>query len=163
MANWLLIPRYGVQGAAWANTIAYATLSGVTIGFSQHLYPIHYEWSRLLRIAAAGIASYVLATVAIPTMRHPLAGLLLRGPTVIAAYGIVLAVTGFFHEGETQVLEDLRRRIVQWRRVPAPSEPTAQVEMAGEIVAAQSESVTESFEPAGEYSAVSEDSRDVRR
>jgi O-antigen/teichoic acid export membrane protein len=164
MANWLLIPRYGVMGAAWANTIAYATLSGVTIGFSQHLYPIHYEWSRLLRIAAAGIASYVVASVAIPTMRHPLVGLLLRGPTVIVVYGVVLIVTGFFHEGETQVLEDLRRRIVQWRRVRAPTEPTTQVEMAGEIVAAPSDAVSESLEAAGEYSeAVSEDSRDVRR
>jgi O-antigen/teichoic acid export membrane protein len=164
MANWLLIPRYGVQGAAWANTIAYATLSGVTVGFSQHLYPIRYEWSRLLRIASAGIASYVVASVAVPTMRHPLAGLLMRGPTVIVVYGIVLAVTGFFHEGEMQVLDDLRRRIVQGRRVPAPAEAVAQVEMAGEIVAAPSDSVSESLESAAEYSkAVSEDSRESRR
>jgi len=54
LANALLIPRFGMLGAAWANTLSYATLATVTVAFSWYVYPIRYEWSRLLRIAVAG-------------------------------------------------------------------------------------------------------------
>jgi O-antigen/teichoic acid export membrane protein len=143
LANWLLIPRYGVQGAAWANTIAYATLAAVTVGFSQHLYPIRYEWSRLLRVAAAGVAAYVVAAITVPPTLHPFVALLLRGPIVIVMYVLVLFATDFFHAGEIRGLQDIWRRAMKGRIPPAPEPAPAQVEMAGEIV-------------------ISEDSRDPR-
>ena len=70
VANLLLIPRFGYLGAAWANAVAYGTLATLTIGFSQRVYPISYEWSRLARIVAAGGLAF-LAGSQLPVERWP--------------------------------------------------------------------------------------------
>jgi O-antigen/teichoic acid export membrane protein len=134
-ANVLLIPRYGLLGAAWANTIAYGTLAVVTVGASWHLYPIRYEWSRLLRIATAAGSGYLAASWAVPMSASPLAGLFLRAVATVSGYLFVLYLTGFFHAGELRVLRDLRRRAWQRKTIRTPDLDPSQVEMAGEIVA----------------------------
>ena len=53
-ANVLLIPHFGVLGAAWANMISYGVLAAVATWFSQRFYPISYEWGRLARIVVGG-------------------------------------------------------------------------------------------------------------
>jgi O-antigen/teichoic acid export membrane protein len=133
LANALLIPRYGMLGAAWANAIAYATLAAVTIGFSWRLYPIPYEWSRLLRIAAAAGMAYWVASRLLPSSMPPVIGILARGSATVGVYAAALFLTGFFHAGEIKALKDIRRRAVK-RQAP-PVTDTDQVEMAGEIVA----------------------------
>jgi O-antigen/teichoic acid export membrane protein len=134
-ANAFLIPLYGSIGAAWANAIAYGALALVTVGFSLHYYPISYEWSRLLRIAAAGLAGCVLARWLVPASVPAIAGLLLRVMLTVAVYGLGLFMTGFFHPGELRVLRTVRARLLdRKRRIPQPD--SSQVEMAGEIVAA---------------------------
>jgi len=134
MANAMLIPRYGALGAAWANAIAYGTLAAVTIAFSWRLYPIPYEWARLLRVAIAGGAAFAASEAVVPDAAPPLVGFFLRGGIAGAVYLAVLALTGFFHPGELRVLEDIRRRVVT-RGAPVIPEPEpGQVEMAGEIV-----------------------------
>jgi O-antigen/teichoic acid export membrane protein len=135
-ANALLIPMYGSVGAAWANAIAYGVLALVTVAFSLHYYPISYEWGRLLRIAAAGLAGAVLARWLVPVSVPAIAGLLLRGVVSVAAYGSVLLLTGFFHSGELRMLSAVRARLLDRRRGPIPPPNPSQVEMAGEIVAA---------------------------
>jgi hypothetical protein len=123
------------MGAAWANTIAYATLAIITVGFSWRLYPIPYEWSRLLRIALAGVVAYVAATRIVPPSTPPLIGLFLRAAVTLAAYAAILFVAGFFHAGELRVLRDVRRRALLRKPVRTPEPLPNQVEMAGEIVA----------------------------
>lgn len=138
LANAILIPRFGALGAAWANAISYATLAGVTIGFSWRLYPIHYEWSRLLRVGVAGVLAYASGSYVV-TPESPAAALIVRGLAVLAAYLGTLALTGFFHPGELRVLREIRQRALarQGRRVAEPE--AIQSEMAGEIVAAAPE------------------------
>lgn len=46
--NWLLIPHYGVTGAAWGTVIAYAFLSSAFLFFTQRYYPLPISWGRLL-------------------------------------------------------------------------------------------------------------------
>ncbi len=138
-ANAWLIPRYGLLGAAWANTLAYATLAAVTVGFSWRLYPISYEWSRLLRVALAGGVAYVVTSRVVPQSTPPLTGLVLRAALVVAIYLLALLVTRFFHAGELRVLADIRRRVLPSSRVRTPEPDANQVEMAGEIVATVAE------------------------
>lgn len=165
VANVLLIPRYGLLGAAWANVSAYATLAVATSAFSWRLYPIPYEWSRLLRIAIAGGLSYAAARWVVPRSLSPLPSLLLHGAAAVAAYLLVLFVTGFIHAGERQFLQDLRRRVLA--RTPPAAAPmsSTEVEMAGDIVSAAPEIDTGPFEarPAGGAPDVSVDSRNPRR
>ena len=127
--NFLLIPRYGIVGAAWANGAAYALQAGIAFGMSQQFYPIRYEGGRIARAAAAAGAGY-FAAIALPRMA-PVAGCLVRGTTVVATMAALLWISGFFKAEELRGLNALRRRIGGRPPVTAPPETT---EMAGEIV-----------------------------
>ena len=138
-ANGVLISRYGLMGAAWANALAYATLALVTVVFSQRVYPIAYEWSRLIRIVVAGVVGYAAARAVAPEPSNAVIGLLVHGTVAAAGYAAVLFVTGFFHAGEIRMLREVRARVLSRAR-PAAREPEpTDVEMAGEIVAAAPE------------------------
>jgi O-antigen/teichoic acid export membrane protein len=165
LANALLIPRFGIMGAAWANVLSYAVLALVTCAFSWYVFPIRYEWGRLARIAIAGAAGYGAAVhIASPAL-GPVAWILLAGASTVAVYGLVLATTGFFHAGELRVLRDIRARAVPRKAVPGPASDPTQVEMAGEIVATAPElpSATSTIAAAEDERAVSPDSRSPRR
>lgn len=164
LANLILIPRYGILGAAWANTCSYATLALVTVGFSWRVYPIPYEWSRLFRICLAGASGYAVAILSVPSALPALAGIAVSGAVMLAVYGLVLYVSGFFHAGELKHLYELRRRMLKRKAVATPDPAAAQAEMAGEIVATTAEPLSDpgAYEAPGEP-AVSPDSRSPRR
>ena len=108
----VLMPVAGVTGAAVALLLAYATQAGVAFAFAQRLYPIPYEWGRLLRVLAAGVAAAVAARL-LPDM-PPVAGLVARGATVATVFVALLGVTGFLRPTERGFLHE------QWaRRRPA--------------------------------------------
>lgn len=130
-ANLVLIPRYGVMGAAWANTLAYAVLAVVSMAFSQRVYPLRYDWRRLSLVAAAGLGSWSVAALGVPGLRSPLLGLLLRGGTVVAVFPAILYVAGFFSPAELRVLRDV---VGRRQAASAPPPQTDTVESAGEIV-----------------------------
>ncbi len=50
--NLLLIPIWGAMGAATATCLAFAVMTTVTYVISRRLYPVPYEWGRLLRVIA---------------------------------------------------------------------------------------------------------------
>jgi O-antigen/teichoic acid export membrane protein len=54
--NLVLIPRYGMMGAAAATLVAYTVLTAATHWSSQRFYPIDYDWGRVLLIALAATA-----------------------------------------------------------------------------------------------------------
>ena len=160
LSNYLLIPRFGVLGAAWSNAIAYATLAGVTGTVSWRLYPVQYEWSRLVRIAIAGLIS-LAASQLVPPLR-PVAGVFARGTVMVGAYGAFLLVAGFLRPEELRVLRDARNRALARRaagRVRTPAHD--QVEMAGEIVDTNPEAPLETLvdELAAEDAELSRGSR----
>ena len=126
--NFVLIPRFGIVGAAWANAAAYALQAGVAFVLSQRFYPIRYELGRVSRVAAAALVAY-FAAAAIPALR-PFAGVVLRGTAVVAVMGTLLAATGFFRPEELRALAALRRR----RPVEPRLAQADTIELAGEIV-----------------------------
>ena len=138
--NFLLIPAHGIVGAAWANGAAYAVQAGLGYAFSQRFYPIGYEWGRIARVCLAAVAAYAVAG-ALPSIHlpvdprstlAPMPDLLLRGITVIAVFGGLLAVTRFFHADELRRLGAIRRGSAP---VAATNPAPDSTEMAGEIVA----------------------------
>jgi O-antigen/teichoic acid export membrane protein len=146
-ANALLIPAYGVIGAAVANTISYATLAGVTVGLSYRLYPIPYEWDRLLRIVIAASGAYVAARMVLPLRSAALPGLLVRGTTAVLTYAVLLWISGFFLAGELDAIRDIQRRAMRVKTVRAPVAEPEESEMAGEIVSGAPVPITESSQP----------------
>jgi O-antigen/teichoic acid export membrane protein len=47
-ANYLLVPTYGMFGAAWAWLVAWAIITGLMAWIGQRHYPLHYEWKLLM-------------------------------------------------------------------------------------------------------------------
>lgn len=56
--NWLLVPRYGISGAAWATLISYSIYGTYVMLISQRLYPVEYSLGKY----AAILAVYLLVT-----------------------------------------------------------------------------------------------------
>src|SRR5204862_3240041 len=50
-ANYFLIPSMGMAGAAWATLLAYCAMAVMLYFIVQRVYPIRYEWERIMKIA----------------------------------------------------------------------------------------------------------------
>jgi len=50
LANYFLIPVMGIMGAAWARLVAYFIMAVALYFVGQRLYPVRYEWGRVLRL-----------------------------------------------------------------------------------------------------------------
>lgn len=108
-ANLVLIPRFGFMGAAYANAFAFTILAAAGTTFSQRQYSIPYEWSRLLRIVVAGLASCGLASSVPLGEPGAAASLLARGALVVVLYPAALAAQGFFRRTEiARIVETVR-------------------------------------------------------
>lgn len=59
--NFLLIPRYGAIGAAWATLLAFLVLSALSQYFSQKLYPIPYSSGKFAAIILLAAATFGFA------------------------------------------------------------------------------------------------------
>jgi O-antigen/teichoic acid export membrane protein len=130
--NFALIPRYGLLGAAWASAAASALQTALAYRFSQRFYPLDYERGRIVRIAAAGIVAYVIAVAV--SGPPPILAVVMRPLIVLAIFGGLLSVAGFFKPEEVAILKMLRRT----RRIPQQvTMPVETTELAGEIVATE--------------------------
>ena len=101
--NIYLIPYYGVIGAAIATCISFMAMALMLFGVNRKLYPIPYEWSRLLRIAILMIAVYLLHDVS----RHDLFVKVM----LTLFYPVGLTIIGFFNHGE---VTRIRRSLNVW-------------------------------------------------
>lgn len=108
-AGFILMPRYGVTGAAIALLLAYAAQASVAFAFARWLYPIPYEWSRLGRVLTAGLVAAVLARM-LPDM-PPLAGLLVRGTATVGTFMALLWASGFLRATERAFLHEAWGRL----------------------------------------------------
>jgi O-antigen/teichoic acid export membrane protein len=107
--NLLLIPRFGMLGAAWAAVAAYAVLAAVAFAFSRRFYPIEYEWGRLLRVVMAAVAAWLAGSVVLPASVAPVVGLLVRGATVVLVFLGALGAMRFFQERELRQIRRVMR------------------------------------------------------
>jgi O-antigen/teichoic acid export membrane protein len=103
--NLLLVPAMGIAGAGLALVASYLVVLGLMYVLTQRLFPVPYEWGRLLRVVLTVAVLVGLAEIAVPTAGAT--GLLLRA-ALFAAYPLVLFATGFFSAGERVWLAKLR-------------------------------------------------------
>lgn len=133
VGNLVLVPVFGVMGAAWTNAGAYAVLAATAYVLSQRVYPVRYELGRIARLIVAGLGAW-LAAAAVPATASPLAGVLIRGTIVLAAYPTLLALLGFFHRREIDALVRLVASRDTGTPRPALAHADEPVESAGAIV-----------------------------
>jgi O-antigen/teichoic acid export membrane protein len=60
--NFLLIPKYGMMGAAWSTVVAFIVESAFITGFSLHFYPLPLEVGRMVRAVVVAGGLYTVGT-----------------------------------------------------------------------------------------------------
>ncbi|HET8564922.1 MAG TPA: oligosaccharide flippase family protein [Solirubrobacterales bacterium] len=103
--NLALVPAMGITGAGLALVISYLVVLALMYAFTQRLFPVPYEWGRLLRVVATVALLVGAGELLVPTSGA--AGLLLRA-LLFAAYPLALLATGFFSADERRWLARLR-------------------------------------------------------
>jgi O-antigen/teichoic acid export membrane protein len=86
--NLILIPPYGMMGAAVSTIAAFSTMFVGMTWWAQRIYPVEYQWRRVVTAAAVGVALFAL-------------GKLVGGGLPVAlplslAYPLALLATGFY-------------------------------------------------------------------
>lgn len=103
--NLLLVPPLGIVGAGLALALSYLLGLGLMFAFTQRLFPVPYEWGRLLRVVLTVAALVGLAELFVPA--DGVDGFVLRA-ALLAVYPLALFATGFFSEEERHLLARLR-------------------------------------------------------
>lgn len=103
--NLVLVPPLGIVGAGLALVASYLMVLGLMYSFTQRLFPVPYEWGRLLRVVLTVAILVGAAELLVPTEGG--LGLLLR-LLLFAAYPLALYLGGFFTAGERRWLARLR-------------------------------------------------------
>jgi O-antigen/teichoic acid export membrane protein len=89
--NLLLVPRYGIHGAAAAAVSSFALMFAAMGVYAQRVYPVPYQWRRVLTLLAVAVALTVVARV---VDRLDVA------IVAVAAYPLVLLGAGFYLPAE---------------------------------------------------------------
>jgi O-antigen/teichoic acid export membrane protein len=97
--NFALIPSYGRMGAAIATAAAYTVLFAAMAWRAHRVFPVPYQWRRVVTLAAAAVALPVLGKA----VHAPLALALV----LAASYPLVLALLGFYLPTERRRLRRL--------------------------------------------------------
>ncbi|HST15447.1 MAG TPA: oligosaccharide flippase family protein [Gaiellaceae bacterium] len=97
--NFWLIPRWGMVGAAISTLAAYVVLFIGMTWYAQSVYPVAYQWRRVVTAIGTGVALTVAARAAhlsaIPSL------------LLVCAYPLALAVLGFYLPAERARLRRL--------------------------------------------------------
>jgi O-antigen/teichoic acid export membrane protein len=119
VANYLLIPRIGMMGGAWATFLAYFIMAGAMYAVAQRIYPIRYEYGRILKMAlvTAGIffADYYFGSMG---------GILLKFGLLVLFLALMYFMK-FFNEAEIVLLTNMLRR----KKAAAEIVPTTDLEV----------------------------------
>ncbi|MDP3790115.1 MAG: polysaccharide biosynthesis C-terminal domain-containing protein, partial [Candidatus Omnitrophota bacterium] len=110
LMNMLLIPGFGMMGAAFSAAASYVVIAAATYYCAQKFYPIPIELKRLFKILAASAAVYLLTFF---TDFKNLALSFAYKSVVLAGFFWILYISGFFSTSE---LDKLRTFILRRKR-----------------------------------------------
>lgn len=98
--NFILIPRYGILGAAYATLIAFIYKISLTYYFSSKYYKIYFEFIRICKlIFVAGIIYYFVQFIEFPSLY---ATFFAKFVCILLCYPVGLWMLGFYSEKEKQ-------------------------------------------------------------
>ncbi len=107
-SNFLLIPRFGMMGSAYATVLGYGAMTLALFVVGQHLYPVRYEYGRVLHLTVAAALVFYLERALLATHPFPVR------VGVAFAYPLLLYFTRFFDRREREAIHALLRRLA-WR------------------------------------------------
>ena len=105
--NFLLIPPYGMMGAAFATWITYAVDAGMALWWAQQIYPLAHEYGRLGKIFLfSGIIIGAGILIHLESLWLTIAVKL----SLVIGYPLLLSVGGFFNGQEISALWGVVKR-----------------------------------------------------
>lgn len=105
--NGLLIPRYGMMGAAVATSLSYGSMFALLVWASRRIGFDPLQDLRPVRIAATALVSAVPIVLLARWIQHDVVALLVVPPTGLVVYSAVALLTGALDRAE--VLDILRK------------------------------------------------------
>lgn len=106
--NYLLIPSYGMMGAAWATFISYLALAAIQLAINLHFWYIRYEYGRILRLVVAWGLIYA-ASLFVRTQNIWLDASLKLA--LLATYPLILYLLRFYSRDELNALQQISRTL----------------------------------------------------
>ena len=104
--NLLLVPVWGIVGAAVSLVISYVVVLVLMYVFTQRLFPVAYEWIRLLKVIGSAAVLIAIGEIFVPD--DGIAWLAVR-LLLIAALPVALLATGFFSQSERRYVAMILR------------------------------------------------------
>jgi O-antigen/teichoic acid export membrane protein len=100
--NFILIPTYGIYGAAVATIIAFSYKAAITYWLGSKYYRIHFEFGRITHLFITAAVLFTLSNV-IP-FDHLAARVIIKS-ILLVSYPVILFLTGFFNDAEQQKIK----------------------------------------------------------
>jgi len=110
-ANYLLIPSMGMIGAAWATFFAYLGMAMAAYIVAQRVYPVTYEWNRILKI----FLSLALVLVIYYALVLPIGSSMVRFAAKLTLAGffiLLMFALKFFRTTEVRLLRKIFQKEV---------------------------------------------------
>ena len=103
--NFILIPYWGILGAAFATLLSFIALNGLRIYCSAKFFNLHFDMRRLVHITLAGVGLYLISLGIAQTDSLPVnLGLKFF---ILISFILIIFITGFFTPTEKQYLQKL--------------------------------------------------------
>lgn len=109
--NYLLIPAFGVIGAAWGTLLTFIFVALANWVVSNKLYPIRYEYQRLAKLICVGITLFWLSTMFAP---HGLTGELLMKALLWLSFPLGLFLLFFYKQDEIQQAQNVGKASMKY-------------------------------------------------
>ncbi|MBA4311499.1 MAG: hypothetical protein C0417_02605 [Chlorobiaceae bacterium] len=108
VANLLLIPPFGMLGAAWATFIAYFIMTVTMYIVVQRIYPVSYEFSRLFKVAgSAAVVIMLYYFIPVEALSGSATIVFLWKIFLIVLFLMLMYGMKFFRAGEISVIKRL--------------------------------------------------------
>ena len=107
--NFILIPRYGMAGAAWSTFLGFATQMSTTLILSLRVYHVPYPYWRMAAMVGTALAVYG-ASVMVDT--HSLAAAIAIKAPLMLLFPVALLSAGLFDPKDlAALLTTVERRV----------------------------------------------------
>ncbi|ROL58095.1 hypothetical protein D9V86_11810, partial [Bacteroidetes/Chlorobi group bacterium ChocPot_Mid] len=103
--NFILIPFIGYWGAAWTTLGSYFISAVVLYIYSRKIYPIEYEWFRLIKIFLLTCGIYALAMVLTADM--PIIYSFIARVFGLVLFFVIISTMGFFTQAELRKIKSI--------------------------------------------------------
>lgn len=110
--NLALVPPYGLVGAGIALVGSYLVMLTLLYAVTHRLFPVPFQWGRMLRIVSIAGGLYAFGELALPSAGA--SGFLLR-LALVPVFVVALYGSGFFQAAELRYIETLRGRLSRGR------------------------------------------------